>query len=204
MASYEELIYDPIGHLFDGTYQAGAYGGHTDHVHIALAKHPRELLGLLLWAQRHGLHVGENPYFDTVDPVHTEGSFHYQSFGRKFGGKTLGKAADVSGSPEQMARFFRVAERALTGGPAPRAGAGGGGGGRSGGRRSSAGQAAALLAALGPINITPPNLSFRSPADVLADLRPVRTPSVQSPMSTESTSPYADALEALRQRLLGA
>lgn len=189
MASYEELIYDPIGALFDGTFQPGAYGGHTDHVHIALNRHPRELLGLLRWAQRHGLHVGENPFFDAVDPVHTEGSFHYRTFGRKFGrkfgGKTLGKAADVSGTPAQMARFFQVARRALEGGYVPK---GGGGGGRAAGGRGGAGQAAALLSALQPVQIAPPALSFRTPGDVLAGLRP--------------QSPQADPLEALRQRLL--
>jgi hypothetical protein len=30
-----ELIYDPIGSVFDGQYKRGAYGGHGSHVHIA-------------------------------------------------------------------------------------------------------------------------------------------------------------------------
>jgi hypothetical protein len=45
-------------------------------------------------AQRMGLHVGENPAFGGVSPVHAPNSYHYQ-----------GRAVDVSGSPQQMAAY---------------------------------------------------------------------------------------------------
>jgi hypothetical protein len=48
-------------------------------------------------AQRMGLHVGENPKFGGVHPVHTQTSWHYK-----------GKAVDVSGDPAKMRRFARV------------------------------------------------------------------------------------------------
>lgn len=55
---------------------------------------------------RFGLEVRENPYFDPVDPVHTEGSHHYQEYapGR-------GEAIDVVGDPADLARFNRWAAR---------------------------------------------------------------------------------------------
>lgn len=50
--------------------------------------------------KKFGLHVGENPAFDTVEPVHTEGSYHYRT-----DAKGRGEAIDVSGSPEKMLAF---------------------------------------------------------------------------------------------------
>jgi hypothetical protein len=37
-----------------------------------------------------GLHVGENPHFGGVTPVHVQGSYHYK-----------GEAIDVSGDPRR-------------------------------------------------------------------------------------------------------
>jgi hypothetical protein len=42
-----------------------------------------------------------------VDPVHTEGSFHYRNFPGQFDGKTLGQGIDVSGEADQMSNFFK-------------------------------------------------------------------------------------------------
>lgn len=191
MASYDELIYDPIGHLFDGSFQRGAYGGHSDHVHVALAKHPRLLLSLLLAARRMGLRVGENPFFDAVDPVHTGGSFHYQNFGRKFRGKTLGKAADVSGSPELMAQFFRLAKRhLLSGNPVGGGGARGGGGGRRG-----PGQ---------PIVVPQQVYDQTNPTDIFQRLMQpsaLAAPGLPNPAQAQSTY-LASELQDLRRQLL--
>lgn len=47
-------------------------------------------------AERRGLTVGEHPSRGGVDPVHTEGSWHYK-----------GAAADITGDPRELARFKR-------------------------------------------------------------------------------------------------
>lgn len=75
----------------------GFVSGHTDHVHVA-AK-PGDVVRLGKLAQRMGLHVGENPHFGGVNPVHVNGSFHYKN-----------EAIDVSGDPVLMRKFaHRVA-----------------------------------------------------------------------------------------------
>lgn len=51
-------------------------------------------------AQSEGLHVGENPHFGGVNPVHVKTSWHYK-----------GRAIDVSGSPAKMRRFAREVYR---------------------------------------------------------------------------------------------
>jgi hypothetical protein len=57
--------------------------------------------------KRFGLHVSENPAFDTVDPVHVEGSYHYRE-----DSKGRGEAIDVSGDAAAMLEFDRwVAKR---------------------------------------------------------------------------------------------
>ena len=61
------------------------------------------------YAQSLGLSVRENPYYDKVDPVHTEGSDHYRSAGT-YRGKQYGAALDVSGDPEKQRRFFKWLE----------------------------------------------------------------------------------------------
>lgn len=60
---------------------------------------------IIALAQRRGLHVGENPLVDPVDPVHAERSFHYQRFGRS----NVGRAADISGPG--LDRFLRTVIR---------------------------------------------------------------------------------------------
>jgi hypothetical protein len=50
--------------------------------------------------KRFGLTVGENPHFGGVDPVHTDGSFHYSAL-----------AIDVTGPPARLAAFNRYVAR---------------------------------------------------------------------------------------------
>jgi hypothetical protein len=80
-----------------GVYGA-VWGGHKDHVHIATGRKQVVWLGKL--AQSMGLHVGENPHFGGVNPVHAPNSYHYK-----------GEAIDVSGDPRKMAAFARRVEQ---------------------------------------------------------------------------------------------
>ncbi len=50
--------------------------------------------------KKFGLHVGENPAFGGVEPVHTSGSYHYRT-----DAKGRGEAIDVSGDPSTMMAF---------------------------------------------------------------------------------------------------
>lgn len=71
------------------------WAGHANHVHVAAG--PKTVVELGKLAQQMGLHVGENPHFGGVDPVHVPGSYHYK-----------GEAIDVSGSPKKMAAFAQA------------------------------------------------------------------------------------------------
>jgi hypothetical protein len=104
-----EAFYDPLGSWDSGRF-GGPIGGHSDHVHLSITN-PQTMLSAINWAQQHGLRVGENPYVDPVDPVHVKGSFHYRDFPGVYGPKKskLGEAIDVSGSPSQMAAYYRWA-----------------------------------------------------------------------------------------------
>jgi hypothetical protein len=77
---------------------AGVWAGHADHVHVAAG--PQTVVELGRLAQRMGLHVGENPHFGGVTPVHVQGSYHYK-----------GEAIDVSGDPRKMNEFARAVEQ---------------------------------------------------------------------------------------------
>jgi Transglycosylase SLT domain len=75
----------------------GFVSGHRDHVHVAAG--PKTVVALGELAQKMGLHVGENPNFGGVNPVHVANSFHYRD-----------QAIDVSGTPAQMRAYaHRVA-----------------------------------------------------------------------------------------------
>lgn len=97
-----EMYYDKGINVDEGR-RTGPIGGHGGHVHVAF-DNPQAVLGAAKLAKRLGLRVGENPAFDPVDPVHTQGSFHYQ----KFKGRNLGKALDVSGDPKKLRRFNQI------------------------------------------------------------------------------------------------
>jgi hypothetical protein len=74
------------------------WDGHADHVHVAAG--PKTIVELGKLAQRMGLHVGENPHFGGVAPVHVSGSYHYK-----------GEAIDVSGDPKRMNQYARKVEQ---------------------------------------------------------------------------------------------
>jgi len=89
----------------EGSFRPRGYvAGHSDHVHVSGGPNTSVYLGKL--AQSMGLRVSDNPYFDPVERVHAEGSYHYKT-GRTKSGKTAGEAIDVSGDPEKMALFAR-------------------------------------------------------------------------------------------------
>lgn len=92
-----ELFYDPLGGIKKGA-EIGAIGGHTDHVHVASG--PKQTVALGKLAQKEGLHVGENPAFGGVHPVHVNGSYHYKK-----------EAIDVSGTPAQMANYYKQVKK---------------------------------------------------------------------------------------------
>jgi hypothetical protein len=77
----------------------GFVSGHTDHVHVAAG--PKQMRSLARQARAEdGLHVGENPHFGGVNPVHVKGSYHYK-----------GEAIDVSGDPALEAKFAHLVAR---------------------------------------------------------------------------------------------
>lgn len=76
----------------------GFVSGHQDHVHVAAG--PKTVVELGKLAQQMGLHVGENPHFGGVAPVHSPHSYHYR-----------GEAIDVSGDPRKMNAYARRVEQ---------------------------------------------------------------------------------------------
>lgn len=100
-----ELIYDPVGSVFDGVRSSKPYGGHGNHLHFA-GTSPQQMLRAIALARQLGLSVRENPYTDPVDPVHTKNSHHYQVFPGKYNGRQLGQAADISGDPAKLRTLY--------------------------------------------------------------------------------------------------
>jgi hypothetical protein len=103
----KELIYNDGGKGFgikngqtvDGpSFYSGVWAGHANHVHAAAG--PKTIVRLGKLAQSMGLHVGENPHFGGVTPVHVQGSNHYK-----------GEAIDVSGDPAKMRQFAKAVAR---------------------------------------------------------------------------------------------
>jgi hypothetical protein len=78
-------------------FYASVWNGHADHVHVAAGQ--KTIVDIGRMAQAMGLHVGENPHFGGVDPVHVPNSYHYK-----------GEAIDVSGDPGKMNAFARRVE----------------------------------------------------------------------------------------------
>jgi hypothetical protein len=94
-----EVFYDPLGKYWDsGRVNKGAIGDHGGHGHVSADPKLADALGRA--AQRMGLNVRENETFDPVDPVHTDGSFHYRNM-----------AIDVSGDPKKLRKFMRMVMR---------------------------------------------------------------------------------------------
>lgn len=107
-----EAFYDPLGGYDEGN-EIGAIGGHSDHVHFSFGSRA-QALAIMAEAKRRGMSVGENPWVGDVDPVHTEGSYHYRTFPGKVNGKVVGMGADISGTPKQMADIYRWAKARYT------------------------------------------------------------------------------------------
>jgi hypothetical protein len=82
------------GRDVDPSVYASVWDAHANHVHVAAGPNTVVKLGKL--AQRMGLHVGENPHFGGVAPVHVKGSYHYK-----------GEAIDVSGDPHKMNAYAK-------------------------------------------------------------------------------------------------
>ena len=102
-----ELFYDPLKIAYDEGRWIAPIGNHSDHVHVSFAE-PVSALTIIAQAQRMGLRVTENPYVGGVDRgVHVGTSYHYRTFPGNYGGKSLGMAIDVNGTPSQMAAFAR-------------------------------------------------------------------------------------------------
>ena len=102
-----EMFYDRGINMDEGR-RVAPIGDHGSHVHAGFDS-PQALMQAARLAQRMGLAVRENPKFDPVDPVHTEGSLHYQRFRGRPG---IGRAIDVSGgTPRKLARFNRRVAR---------------------------------------------------------------------------------------------
>jgi hypothetical protein len=87
-----EMFHDPGINIDNGT-RIGPIGNHGGHVHVAVST-PQAMKAVAKLALSMGLAVKENDKWDPVDPVHTDGSFHYRKFP---GRKKLGMAVDVSG-----------------------------------------------------------------------------------------------------------
>lgn len=100
-----ELIYDPMGSVFDGVASKEPYGGHPNHVHYA-GRTPQQMLQAIALARNLGLSVRENPYTDPVDPVHTKNSLHYGNFPGVYNDRKLGRAADISGDPNKLRTLY--------------------------------------------------------------------------------------------------
>jgi hypothetical protein len=79
-------------------FYSKVWDGHKNHVHVAAGPNTVVKLGKL--AQEMGLHVGENPHFGGVNPVHSAHSYHYKN-----------EAIDVSGDPNKMNRYARRVEQ---------------------------------------------------------------------------------------------
>jgi hypothetical protein len=77
---------------------SAVWDNHANHVHVAAG--PKTTVDIGRLAQQMGLHVGENPHFGGVSPVHVPGSYHYK-----------GEAIDVSGDPTKMNQFAKRVER---------------------------------------------------------------------------------------------
>lgn len=78
--------------------------GHETHVHVG--GDGRSMVELGKMAQGMGLTVRENPAFDPVDPVHTDGSYHYRR-----DRKGRGRGIDVSGPAAKLREFNHMVAR---------------------------------------------------------------------------------------------
>ena len=79
---------------------------HDTHIHFGFTD-PQTALKVIEKTLSLGLRASENPYTTGVDKnVHTDKSFHYNTFDGEFNGKKLGKGLDVSGDSNKMKELF--------------------------------------------------------------------------------------------------
>lgn len=100
MSPLLELIYTPLGYSAKNGQKTAPYAqdAHYNHVHVAAG--PKTVVALGKKAQEMGLHVGENPAFGGVAPVHVPNSYHYRK-----------EAIDVSGPPEKLMAYAKYVSR---------------------------------------------------------------------------------------------
>ena len=82
------------------------WSGHDTHIHFGFTSSDTAIK-VIEKALSLGLIASENPYTTGVDKnVHTNKSFHYNTFDGDFNGKKLGKGLDVSGNSDDMEELF--------------------------------------------------------------------------------------------------
>lgn len=87
---------------------------HDTHIHFGFAE-PDVAISIIKKAKSLGLHAGENPFSDDVEPVHKKNSYHYRTFPGSFEGKTLGKGLDVSGNRDKMVELYNWVATTIVG-----------------------------------------------------------------------------------------
>jgi hypothetical protein len=116
----DELVYNPatksggdIGHGYDGGIRKKGltWSGHDDHLHIGFTN--RDVaMKVIDKADQMGLRTTENPYAKKdpngkVDKVHTNGSFHYNTFP---GEPKVGAGVDISGDKGTIVKLIKWIE----------------------------------------------------------------------------------------------
>jgi len=92
----EELFYDPLG-AYDGGKKIAPVGNHDDHIHLAA---PTQLARYLQNIAQKSFNLRITEPVGRDSGGHVQGSFHERSM-----------AFDASGSPEDMAAFFKWVEK---------------------------------------------------------------------------------------------
>lgn len=104
----DEMVWNKMPWGMDGGNKVDGikWSGHDTHIHFGFTE-PETAIKVIEKAQELGLRASENPYTTGVDKnVHTNKSFHYDTFSGEFNGKTLGKGLDVSGDSSKMEELF--------------------------------------------------------------------------------------------------
>jgi len=117
----DEMVWNKSPYNYDrGRMDRGlTWGGHDGHIHFGFTT-PETAIAVIKKTKELGLHAGENPYSDDVQPVHTNNSFHYREFPGLYDGKKLGQGLDVSGNKEKMIELYNWVVTQIGGGqPVP-------------------------------------------------------------------------------------
>jgi peptidoglycan hydrolase-like protein with peptidoglycan-binding domain len=101
--------------IVNGSLKPGAWWeDHDTHIHFGFAE-PDVAISIIKKAKSLGLHAGENPFSDDVEPVHKKHSYHYRNFPGSFEGKTLGQGLDVSGNRDKMVELYNWVATTIVG-----------------------------------------------------------------------------------------